>query len=98
MRHKLIAFIGVPGSGKTTAANILAKSGFSLSEENFSGNSFLSKYYEEMARWAFHSQMYFLINKIKQSEEINNSLKWSCCSGLSALSGCSVCTNHIQTR
>ncbi len=75
MHNKLIAFIGVPGSGKTTAAKILAKSGFSLSEEDYANNSFLSKYYEEMPRWAFHSQMYFLINKIKQYEEINKLLK-----------------------
>ena len=77
MRHKLIAFIGVPGSGKTTAAKILAQFGFSLSEEDYTNNSFLSRYYEEMPRWAFHSQMYFLINKIKQHEVINKSLKKS---------------------
>jgi len=75
MPNKLIAFIGVPGSGKTTAAKILAKSGFSLSEEDYENNSFLSKYYEEMSRWAFHSQMYFLINKIKQYDKINKSLQ-----------------------
>ncbi|MEO8582069.1 MAG: deoxynucleoside kinase [Patescibacteria group bacterium] len=77
MHHKLIAFIGVPGSGKTTAAKILTKSGFNLSEEDYTNNSFLSKYYEEMARWAFHSQMYFLVNKIKQYDEINKLLKKS---------------------
>jgi deoxyadenosine/deoxycytidine kinase len=75
MSNKLVAFIGVPGSGKTTAAKVLEKSGFNLSEEDYANNSFLSKYYEEMPRWAFHSQMYFLINKIKQYEEINKSLK-----------------------
>lgn len=75
MRHKLIAFLGIPGSGKTTAAKILAKSGYSFSEEDYTNNSFLSKYYEEMPRWAFHSQLYFLINKIKQYKYINKALK-----------------------
>lgn len=75
MKNKLIAFIGVSGAGKTTAANLLQDAGFSLSKEDFENNAFLSKYYKEMNRWAFHSQMFFLVNKIKQSRSIDNALK-----------------------
>jgi deoxyadenosine/deoxycytidine kinase len=75
--HKLIAFIGVLGCGKTTAAKILAKQGFSLSKEDFTHNTFLARYYQDMPRWAFHSQMYFLVSKVKQSHDVEQALKKS---------------------
>lgn len=74
MKHKLVAFLGVPGSGKTTAANLFASHGFSIFEENFENNDFLSDYYSDMKRWAFHSQMFFLTSKIKQLQKIRRNL------------------------
>lgn len=74
MKHKLVAFLGVPGSGKTTAANLFASRGFSVFEENFENNNFLSDYYSDMKRWAFHSQMFFLTSKIKQLQKIRKDL------------------------
>lgn len=58
------------GSGKTTVARLLAKElGFRLLEENFGENAFLPRFYQDMKRWAFHSQTFFLMEKISQMLE-----------------------------
>ncbi|KKR02750.1 MAG: deoxynucleoside kinase [Microgenomates group bacterium GW2011_GWC1_39_12] len=62
--------MGAIGSGKTTAARFLAKAlKFQLLEENFGENAFLSRFYSDMKRWAFHSQTFFLMEKITQMLE-----------------------------
>jgi len=62
--------MGTMGSGKTTAARILAKAlQFHLLEENFGENAFLPLFYSDMKRWAFHSQTFFLMEKITQMLE-----------------------------
>jgi deoxyadenosine/deoxycytidine kinase len=67
MRHRYIAVTGTIGSGKTTAAKLLSKSlGYDLLEENFEENAFLPRFYTDMKRWAFHSQTFFLMEKITQ--------------------------------
>lgn len=59
--------MGTMGSGKTTAARLLARSlKFQLLEEQFGENAFLSRFYNDMKRWAFHSQTFFLMEKITQ--------------------------------
>jgi len=64
------------GSGKTTAAKLLAKSlSFQLLEENFGDNAFLSRFYADMKRWAFHSQTFFLMEKITQMMDTIKLLK-----------------------
>lgn len=67
MKLHYIAVTGTMGSGKTTAAKLLAKElGLTLLEENFGENAFLPRFYTEMKRWAFHSQTFFLMEKITQ--------------------------------
>ena len=62
--------MGTIGSGKTTVAGLLAKElKFHLIEENFGENAFLSRFYTDMKRWAFHSQTFFLMEKISQMLE-----------------------------
>lgn len=62
-----IAVMGTLGSGKTTAARLLSgELQVPLIEENVSGNAFLPRFYKDMKRWAFHSQTYFLMEKIRQ--------------------------------
>ena len=63
-----ISVMGTLGSGKTTAARLLAKElTYNLLEENFGDNAFLPRFYQDMKRWAFHSQTFFLIEKISQT-------------------------------
>jgi deoxyadenosine/deoxycytidine kinase len=62
--------MGTMGSGKTTAARLIARElKFHLIEENFGDNAFLSRFYADMKRWAFHSQTFFLMEKINQMLE-----------------------------
>lgn len=62
--------MGAIGSGKTTVAKLLAESlKYKLLEERFGENAFLPRFYADMKRWAFHSQMFFLMEKIKQMLE-----------------------------
>lgn len=68
--------MGTMGSGKTTAARILAKAlKFHLLEENFGENAFLPRFYSDMKRWAFHSQTFFLMEKITQMLETRTLLE-----------------------
>lgn len=69
-KNTLISVMGTMGSGKTTAARVIAKAlGFQLVEENFGENAFLPRFYSDMKRWAFHSQTFFLMEKINQMLE-----------------------------
>ena len=62
--------MGTMGSGKTTVAKLLARElKFQLLEENFGENAFLPRFYQDMKRWAFHSQTFFLMEKINQMLE-----------------------------
>lgn len=68
--------MGTMGSGKTTAAKLIArKFGFTLLEENFGENAFLPRFYRDMKRWAFHSQTFFLMEKITQMLETKKLLE-----------------------
>ena len=70
-----IAVAGIMGSGKTTAARLVAKAlGARLFEENFKENIFLPLYYKNPKRWAFHSQLFYLAKKAEQLGEIKNLL------------------------
>ncbi|EKD87360.1 MAG: deoxynucleoside kinase [uncultured bacterium] len=65
-----ISIMGTIGAGKTTVAKLLAHElKFKLLEEHFGENAFLPRFYKDMKRWAFHSQMFFLMEKIKQMLE-----------------------------
>lgn len=69
-KHLYISVMGTIGSGKTTAARLISKElNFQLEEENFGENAFLSRFYTDMKRWAFHSQAFFLMEKITQMLE-----------------------------
>jgi deoxyadenosine/deoxycytidine kinase len=54
-KYAYISIAGLLGSGKTTAAKLLAsKQGFYLFEEKVNENKFLPLFYSEPKRWAFH--------------------------------------------
>jgi deoxyguanosine kinase len=69
---KYIAIEGVIGAGKTTLAQKLAKKLESkLILEEFETNPFLEKFYDDRNRYAFQTQMFFLINRFKQQQKLN---------------------------
>ena len=74
-KHFYLAITGTMGAGKTTVAKLLAKKlKFHLIEENFGENAFLARFYRDMKRWAFHSQTFFLMEKIAQTLSTHNLL------------------------
>lgn len=65
-----IAIEGVIGVGKTTLARLLQASfGAELLLEVFEENPFLSKFYEDRARYAFQTQIFFLLSRYHQQRE-----------------------------
>lgn len=62
-----IAIEGVIGAGKTTLAKKMAeKLNAKLVLESFEDNPFLDKFYTDPDRYAFHTQMHFLMSRYKQ--------------------------------
>ncbi len=69
---KYIAIEGVIGAGKTSLAKKLSeKLSAKLVTEEFEENPFLEKFYDDRKRYAFQTQMFFLINRFKQQEQFN---------------------------
>lgn len=68
---KHIAISGNIGSGKTTLAEKLAKHyGWTPLYESVDKNPYLKDFYNDMTRWAFHLQIYFLNSRFRQVNEI----------------------------
>lgn len=66
-----IAVAGNIGSGKTTLATKLAKHyHWTVEYEAVDNNPYLEDFYEDMVRWAFHLQVYFLNSRFKQLIQI----------------------------
>lgn len=61
---------GAIGVGKTTLARMLSQHlGTSLLLEVFEENPFLAKFYESRARYAFQTQMFFLLSRYRQQQQ-----------------------------
>ncbi len=68
---KYIAIEGAIGVGKTSLAKKLSERlNAKLILENFEDNPFLEKFYADPVGYAFHTQMYFLMSRYKQLQEI----------------------------
>ncbi|MHC1778372.1 MAG: deoxynucleoside kinase [Lentimicrobium sp.] len=71
-----IAIAGNIGSGKTTLSGLLAKHfGWQPHYEDVETNPYLPSFYEDMQRWSFNLQVYFLNSRFRQIIEIRNSGK-----------------------
>ncbi|TFH39215.1 MAG: deoxynucleoside kinase [Bacteroidia bacterium] len=71
-----IAIAGNIGSGKTTLAGLLSKHyGWEPHYEDVDDNPYLNDFYEDMQRWSFNLQIYFLNSRFKQVLEIKKSDK-----------------------
>ena len=67
-----IAIEGVIGAGKTSLAKSLAERlNAKLILEDFEDNPFLERFYENPARYAFHTQIFFLLSRYKQLVELS---------------------------
>jgi len=69
---RFVAIEGVIGAGKTSLAKKLSERLKSkLILEEFEDNPFLEKFYNDRKRYAFQTQMFFLINRFKQQQALN---------------------------
>ena len=69
-----IAIAGNIGSGKTTLTRLLAAHyGWTPKYESVDFNPYLADFYQDMARWSFNLQVYFLNKRFKDVVEISRS-------------------------
>jgi deoxyadenosine/deoxycytidine kinase len=69
-----IAIVGNIGAGKTTLAELLAKSyGWDPLYEAVDNNPYLEDFYNDMKRWSFNLQIYFLNSRYRQLMKKQNS-------------------------
>ncbi len=66
-----IAIEGTIGVGKTSLAHLLSnESDAKLVLEQFEDNPFLSKFYQDSNHYAFQTQLWFLLTRYKQQQEL----------------------------
>lgn len=71
-----IAVAGNIGYGKTTLTSMLAKHyNWEANYEDADDNPYLNDFYEDMQRWSFNLQIYFLHNRFSKIQEIRKSGK-----------------------
>lgn len=68
---RYIAIEGPIGVGKSSLAKILAqKYAYRLVKEEVSGNPFLERFYENPRKFAFQTQLFFLLSRYRQQREL----------------------------
>ncbi len=71
-----IAIAGNIGSGKTTLTSLLSKQfNWEAHYEDVDDNPYLNDFYDDMQRWSFNLQVYFLNSRFNQVLEIRKSGK-----------------------
>lgn len=71
-----IAIAGNIGSGKTTLTSLLSNHyGWKAHYESVDNNPYLNDFYEDMQRWSFNLQVFFLNSRFSQVLDIRNSGK-----------------------
>jgi deoxyadenosine/deoxycytidine kinase len=71
-----IAVAGNIGSGKTTLTRMLSKHfGWIPEFEDVESNPYLNSFYEDMQRWSFNLQVYFLNSRFRQIIKIRQGTK-----------------------
>ncbi len=71
-----VAIAGNIGSGKTTLTTLLAKHyGWEAHFEDADENPYLNDFYNDMQRWSFNLQIYFMTSRISRIQEIRESGK-----------------------
>ncbi|MDA1182659.1 MAG: deoxynucleoside kinase [Bacteroidetes bacterium] len=68
---KHIAVAGNIGAGKTTLTHLLSKHyGWDMQLEDMDDNPYISDFYEDMQRWSFNLQVYFLTSRWKNIQAL----------------------------
>ncbi len=71
IKPKHIAIAGNIGAGKTTLAQLLSKHYKWIPQfEDTENNPYIQDFYEDMPRWSFNLQIYFLSNRLNRLLEI----------------------------
>ncbi len=65
-----IAIAGNIGSGKTTLTEMLTKHYKAQAYFEEPNNPYIGDFYEDMSRWAFNLQIFFLSSRIQQTKDI----------------------------
>jgi deoxyguanosine kinase len=74
LQHKYIAIEGPIGVGKTSLADILAKKlNARLVLEVAEDNPFIADFYKDIQKHAFQTQMFFLLSRFKQQQDLAQS-------------------------
>ncbi len=69
--HRFVAIAGNIGVGKSTLTGMLAESmNWTPFYEANAENPYLSDFYEDMQRWSFHSQVFFLGKRLEHHREL----------------------------
>ena len=69
--HKYVAVAGNIGVGKSSLVDLLGKNlGWDPFFEPVSENPYLADFYQDMSAYAFHSQIYFLIHRLRVHHSI----------------------------
>ena len=73
---RYVAVAGTIGAGKTSLVAWLVKRyGLTPFYEPNEANPYLSDFYTDMARWAFHSQCFFLAHKLELHQSLETSTR-----------------------
>lgn len=70
-KHKYVAIAGNIGAGKSSLTGLLGKNfGWEAYYESVDDNPYLSDFYEDMRRWSFNLQIYFLSSRFQHQKEM----------------------------
>ncbi|NHL56208.1 deoxynucleoside kinase, partial [Staphylococcus aureus] len=71
MNKPFIAIEGPIGVGKSSLAHKLSQTlDFYEEKEIITENPFLSDFYEDISKWSFQTEMFFLCNRYKQFQDV----------------------------
>ncbi|MEX0646698.1 MAG: deoxynucleoside kinase [Balneolaceae bacterium] len=69
--HKYVAVAGNIGAGKSSLTALLGKNfGWEAFYESVDDNPYLSDFYDDMRRWSFNLQIYFLSSRFQHQKEM----------------------------
>ena len=70
-KHQYIAIAGNIGAGKSSLTGLLAQHfGWKAFYESVDDNPYLADFYEDMLRWSFNLQIYFLSSRFRHQKDM----------------------------